>query len=315
MILRMAAAIAAAAAACSPAAAQQTKSGKEREPAEKESRGEFSAEVSAGVEYDSNLAVVEVDQSTGAEDFSANLEVELGYEREFGQGTTFEAGYDFSQSLHFDFPDFDIQSHRGSVSLEQDFGRIDAGASYDFIYSTLDREGFISYHLLSPYASAFIGENLLTRVAYSYADKNFIDRIDRDATIHAGAVDAYYFWNGRRTYLLLGYKYESENAVDPQFDFTAHTIRARLSQRFSLAGARAQGRVGWRYENRDYDAVTLSIGEIRDDRRHRIEAELEVDLTDRIFAELEARRNFLNSNLPSVDYNENVIAARLGARF
>ena len=117
-----------------------------------------------------------------------------------------------------------------------------------------------------------------------------------------------------RTYFVSGYKYESENAVDPQFDFKGHNIKARFSQRISMGDRDAELKVGWRYEDRNYASITPSIGAIRDDTRHRFQAELEIPITDRIYGLIEYEYADYSSNLPSADYTQNLVGARLGIR-
>jgi hypothetical protein len=153
------------------------------------------------------------------------------------------------------------------------------------------------------------------RADYTFTDKNFHNRVDRDAEVHAGGADVYYFLNGVRTYFVVGYKYEDEDAVADQFDFKAHNIKVRFAQRFPLGSRDAKFKIGWRYENRDYSAVTPSIGAIRDDERNRFQAELETPFTDRIFGQLEYEYSDFSSNLPSANYKQHLASARLGVKF
>ncbi len=287
------------------------------QPAKTEERLEspFSVDVSAGVEYDSNISVNEIDSSTGADDFAAVLDADLEFETELGEDTEFGLGYSFSQSLHADFTNFDIQSHFASAELSHDFGEFDVGAAYRFIYTRLGGDGFLVMQQVSPYLTKFFGKKLFMRADYTYTDKDFENRIDRDAAVHAGGADIYYFLNGVNTYFVAGYKYEDEDAIDPQFDFQSHNVKARLSQRFPMGERDAKLKLGWRYESRDYSSITPSIGAIRDDSRHRFQAELEIPITDSVYTSLEYEYSDFTSNLPSADYTQNLAGARLGIRF
>lgn len=275
----------------------------------------FSAKVSTGVQYDDNLSVSEIDQASSAQDYAALIDAGLGFKHKTSGKTEFSAGYDFFQSAHFERSDFDIRTHRGSVGLKQDFGRFDLGVDYNYVYSTLDNAGFLTYQLLSPYAASRLSKQFYVRAAYSYADKDFKSRPARDATVNAGGVDVFYFIDGTTTYLLFGYKYERENAVGPEFDFNAHNLKVRLTQKFPFAGRKGSVKLGWRYENRNYDSITPSIGAIRDDKRNRFQAEVEVPLSDHIYAHAEYEYSDFNSNLPSVNYTQNLATIRLGAKY
>lgn len=277
--------------------------------------GPVSFEISAGVEYDDNLSVNEIDQSSNQDDFSALLDAGFKFKQEIHDGTRFSAGYDFFQSLHFDRTEFDIRSHRGSAGLTHDFGDFDLGVDYTYVYSTLDDAGFLTYQLLSPYVASSLTKQIYVRAAYSYADKDFKSRPTRDAEVNAGGADVFYFLNGTKTYLLFGYKFEHEDAVGPEFDFDAHNLKARLTQKIPFNGSNAVLKLGWRYENRNYDAITPSIGVIHDDERHRFQVELEIPLSEHFYALAEYEYSDFDSNLPSVNYTQNLVTFRLGAKY
>ncbi|MCG8440512.1 MAG: DUF2860 domain-containing protein [Caulobacterales bacterium] len=272
-------------------------------------------EVSGGVEYDSNVSVNELDANTGDGDIAAIFEVDIDYERDLGENTELDLAYGVSQSLFQDLDDFNLQIHLATADISHDFGGVDVGGAYRLAYSRLGGEGFLTIQQLSPYVSTFLTKSLFLRADYTYADKNFQTRDRRDADTHAIGGDLYYFLNGVRSYVILGYDYETTDSVGDEFDFSAHNAKVRYSRRIAMRGRDAELKLGWRFETRDYDAVTPSIGEVRDDDRHRLEAELELPLTDRVYALTEYEYGAFSSNLPSADFNQNVASARLGMRF
>lgn len=297
------------------AAIAQDRSGEEvpREKQDKDSP--FSAEFSVGLEYDSNINVDEIDNNTGSNDKAAAINADLEYDLDLSSDTVLSLGYNFSQTLHDDFTNFDLQTHFVSADLSHDFGDVEPGIAYRFIHSRLGGDGFLTMHQISPYVSAFLSEKLFARADYTYSDKNFLGRIDRDAENHAGGVDFYYFVDGVKTYLVAGYKYANENAVDPQFDYDAHQFKLRFSQRFPVGSRDAELKLGWRYEARNYDNITPAIGVVRDDDRHRLQAELEVPITDVFFARAEYEYGDYSSNLPTADYSQHLLGVHLGAKF
>lgn len=275
----------------------------------------FDVEGSAGIEYDDNISVTELDVNTAQDDFKAVLDASLGVENEFGQGTEFDLSYNFSQSLHFDFSQFDIQTHRISANLEHDLGDVSVGALYNLSYATLGGNGFLTLQQISPFVSAYLGKKVLIRAAYEYKNKNFKNRVDRDADVHGGGADVYIFINGIRTFVLAGYKYESQDATAPQFDFTGHNFKARFSQRFPIGKRDAEFKIGWRYEARNYESITPSIDAIRDDDRHKFQAEVEIPVTEHFYLAFEYEYADFSSNLPSADYTQNLALIRVGAEF
>ncbi|HBK92453.1 MAG TPA: hypothetical protein DDZ68_12365 [Parvularcula sp.] len=284
-------------------------------PELREGPSAFSAEFSAGVEYDDNVSVIDIDNNTGTDDFAAVFDGEVEFAPDIGDDSSFALGYSFSQSLYETFDDFNLQSHLASVDASHDLGIFEIGGAYRFAHSRLGGSPFLTLHQFSPSLSRFFGESLYLRGEYTYTDRNFIGRIDRDGDSHAGAGDAYFFMNGAKTYIALGYRWEKEDAVDPQFDFQGDTLRARFSQRFPLGTRDGHFRIGYRYENRDYSSITPSISALREDKRHRFNAEIEVPLGKALFTRLNAEYGDFQSNLPAADFNQTVVSARIGLRF
>ncbi len=278
-------------------------------------RGSFFADYSAGLEYDSNIAVLDIDASSTQSDFAALFDLGVGYEHEFSDRTSAEISYNFGQDLQFDVTEFSTQLHRGEAKLTQDIGAVTLGASYQLIYSRLGGNGFLRFNRFTPSIAGYAAnKKLYWRGSYIYTDKNFIGRTDRDGDMHAGAIDAFYFINGLKTYLIAGYRFESEDTLAPEFDFNAHNVKFRLVQRVALTSRPSKLRVGFRYENRNYESITPSIGAIRDDVRYRVDASLETPINDVFFTEIRARYDILNSNLAAVDFSQAVVSLRLGGR-
>lgn len=275
----------------------------------------FSADISVGIEFDGNISVNELDSNTSEDDFAAILDVDLGYDVAIGEKTDLDFGYRFSQSLHDEFEDFDIQAHFASINLSHDFDALKAGVAYRYVDTLLDKEGLLELQQVSPYVSKFFGKRIFVRADYAYTDKKFDDGGLRSATVDTIGASVYWLINGLQTYIVVGYKYEDEDADGSQFEYQANSFRLRFAQRFALGSRYARFRLGWRYEDRDYDAITPQIGEIRDDQRHRFQAELEIPIAKRAYASIEYGYSDFSSNLPSADYDQSVASVKLGMRF
>ncbi len=272
-------------------------------------------EASAGAEYDSNISVIQLDTATAADDIAAVFDATIEVEGDLASGTTVRAGYDFSQSLHADFTNFDLQTHRASAGLTQEIGKITFDLDYSFVDARLGRKGFLTINRIAPALSGFIGKKLFWRLEYVYTDKNFTNRTARDSKVNAGSLSLYYFLNGTRSYWTLRYRYEDENAVAPEFDFRGHEIRLRYTRRFPVAGQDSRLRLTARYEKRNYRAITPSIGVVRDDDRYRFNAEWRIPLTRHLFFLAEYEFASFVSNLPSADFNQHLVSGRLGVTF
>ncbi len=299
----------------SPAVAQDTYTEvSENGFADRVKESPFSIEFSTGIEYDSNVSVVELDTTTAEGDFAALFDLGVEYETDIGENTSFEVGYDFGQDIQFDITDFNTQTHRGSAKLSHDLGDVDFGVSYQFVHSRLNGEGFLTLNRVSPFVSSYVGDRAAyLRGSYIYTDKNFVGVSDRDANVNAINGEVFYFLNGLTTYFIVGYRFEIEDAVGAEFDFNAHNVKLRVVQRVPIGDRRAKLRAGWRYEKRDYDSITPSIGAIRDDTRHKFDASVQIPLNDIFYAEIEYNYDIFDSNLPSVDFTQSVATLRIGA--
>lgn len=280
-----------------------------------EKRSPFSAELTAGAEYDSNVSVSDIDNNTGADDVAAVIDADFEFSPDLGEKTAFDLGYSFSQSLNSEFDAFNLQSHLATADFSREIGGFDIGGAYRFSHARLGGDPFLTMHQAAPYVSRFFGDHVFVRAEYAYTDRNFIGRTDRDGRSNGVSGDVYFFLRGSKTYLSAGCKYEKDNTVDPQFDYTGHGLRARLSHKFPLGSRLAQVKLGYRFEDRGYDSITTSIAAVRSDQRHRVNAELELPINDRFFARFEFEHGDFQSNLPSADFRQNVGSAKLGARF
>lgn len=271
--------------------------------------------VGTGIEYDSNVAVLELDTSTDAGDRSLLLDVGVGYDKPAAGRFDVQAGYDFSQSLHDDFDSFDVRIHRGSATLSYDLGSVDVGTTLQHAYAELDGAEFLTLQQFAPYVSKLVGQKLFLRFAYAHSDKDFAGNPLRSATANALSTDAYVFVDGLRTYLVFGWRRDDENALDSQFDYRGDMLRAQLAKRLAAGERELTLRTSVRVENRDYRSPTPSIGAPRRDDRRQLEVSLDVPLGERTSAQVQYEHADNGSNLPSVDFAENVVSVKFRARF
>ena len=279
----------------------------------KDSSWDFEAGV--GTEFDSSIGVDEIDTDTSESDVSANLNFSANYRTKFGDKGGANFSYIFSQSLYQDFDEFDLQVHGITSSIHRKVNKADLGIGYNYFYTVLGDEGFIRLHQLAPYYSSFITPKLYTRLSFIHTDKNLLDRDDRDAQSNALSGDLYIFSNKSKTYLNLGYRYDIEDATDPQFDYKGHNLKVRWQNKFPLWGGEGRFRIGWQYTKRDYDNITLSIGTPRDDERHVLGTELEIPAFKGWNATLSYKYRDTSSNIDVADYSESIVGVKFTTEF
>ncbi len=298
-----------------PAVAQQ--SDVETEDSERESfQLPFSVTVAAGFEYDSKVTVEELDITDNVSDAAAVLDLDLDYRKRFEQGTDFRAGYSLAQKNYFEETDFDLQIHNLSFDLKQNFEDFDIGLQNYNVLARLDSQELLRFHHFSPYVTSFLTRRLYVRGAYFYRDKTFKDNPGRDGDVHAGDVDLYYFIDGVRNYFVAGLRFENEDTLADEFDFEGQQFELRYSRRFDVYGDRpVRFRADWRYENRNYQSVTPSIGLKRDDSRQRWRLRLDLPVSEKLTTLLTYQYRSHSSNLASADFSDHRFEVQLEAEF
>jgi hypothetical protein len=271
---------------------------------------EFGAEIRVGGEYDSNVAVDEVDLNSAQSDYSAIMGAKLEANSTLSNTVDLDFSYDFSQSIYKEFSAVDRQTHILGSNLSIDMGKIDGGLSLFYIDSRLDNKKFLQLSRVSPSLSGFISKKLFARGAYVYSDKVIERNNQRDAISNSGEIDIYFFRRGLRSYFNVGYLYKDEDAQTEEYDYKSGNIKVRYIHRFDLLSRVATLELGYRYEDRDYRSATPSIGEVRSDERHRWRIDFELPVIERGAVKFYATYGDYRSNLPRADYDQNIIGTR-----
>jgi hypothetical protein len=290
-------------AVCGPAAlaAEDKKQG---------SPAEYSAEIGVGAEYDSNVSVEEVDATSGEGDYALTLDLGLEAKKGFTEKLDAALSYDFSQSFYDEFSEVDRQTHIFGADVAYSAAMVDTGLSTYYIHSRLDGDKFLELVRVSPSLSGFLARKWYARGAYVYSNKSIEERPDRDADTHAGEFDVYFFRRGLRSYFNVGYRYRHEDAEADRYDYTSNSVKIRYIHRWELFSRLSKLELSWRYEDRDYDGITPSIGEERNDERHRWRADLEVPLVGEAAVQLYYGYSDYESNFPSADYTQYLVGTR-----
>ena len=274
-----------------------------------------SGQLRLGYEYDSNVSVDELDRSSSVGDDGLLFSADLAVDHDFTDLTSGSLSYSYSRIDYDQFDFLSRETHMLGANLSSSWDPVTAGINYFYIQARLDGDDFLTYHRMSPSVSGFVSRRWFLRAAYVYGDKAIANRPGRDAINHGGEFDAYYFLQGLRRYINVGYVYRDENSRAARFDYTAHQFKVRAVQRFELFSKLSTLELGLRYENRDYSSPTPSIGERRHDERYRAGVELDVPLTDQFRWQLYGGYSDYHSNLPSADYDQEVVGTRIEFNF
>ncbi len=280
----------------------------------------FGFAASVGVEHDSNISVAELDTSTTQSDNALLLDLDLGYKQRLQKKLTVSADYGFSQSLHDELTQFDIQTHLFSGGLAYDFGKTDIGVKFYDVDSSLDGDEYLSLQQFSPSLSHYVTRQLFVRAAYTSAEKAFEGREERDADSESYGGDLYYFINGARHYISVGFKFKEDDAQSSAFDYESNTFKLRWVKRVPILGKNTRIKLAYSFENRDYDDPA-SLGNAgpgdpsREDDRQKAAFELEYPFSKNTYTSLEYEYSDYDSSLASAAYTQHLVDLRVGVKF
>lgn len=271
----------------------------------------WNGEVGIGGEYDTNVSVDEVDLNSGQSDYARILDLDIGVKHELSEKTQASLNYSISQSSYSEFSRVDRLTQIVGADLSRDLGDSKASISAYYIDSRLDNEAFLRYSRISPSLSGFLATKWFARAGYVYAEREIDDRESRNANTQAGELDVYFFHRGLRSYMNIGYRYRGEDAVAPELDFQAHSLKLRYIRRFDLLGRKAKSELALRYEQRDYSSPEPTIGERRHDDRIRWKLDFELPLARGFTWQSYYSYGDYGSNLPRADFTQTIIGTRL----
>lgn len=288
------------------------------EPAPQQEQREaldFSASIAAGVEYNDNLTVTELETAAGTGDTAATLEANADVNWQADANTAVAAGYSYSGSRYQDIDAYDLDLHLLYADLSHDFAALTLGTNYYFADARLGGDSFLELNQYSLYAGKLFADTWYLRGALNFIDKQFDVFDARDADNEGFGVDLYRFFNAGRSNVTLGYTYEDEDTRGPAFDYSADTLRLRLNHRFTLAARDARVLLGYRWQDRDYANATPAIGVPRDDSQHIAEAQLEVEMIENLALTAGWEYGDYDSRLASADFTSNRVALAMRLSF
>ncbi|MCE3253301.1 MAG: hypothetical protein K0Q67_2321 [Cellvibrio sp.] len=274
-----------------------------------------SINLEAGTEYDSNLSVVELDQYSTESDWATLFNARLNTQWKATEELKLKAGYSFVSKTYQDNEEFDLAIQQLFADASYDFSLLTLGASYHYADATLADQDFLQLQQTSLYASHLFNNRIFVRGAANFQDKKFPDNSERNASNNGLAGDMFIFFQQGKTFIAIGISSEEEDAVQDQFSFDGISLRSSINHKFSTWGKTSELQLGWRYQDRDYSAVTPELEARRHDRNNIISIEWEINLTPTIVATSKVERGDYQSNLPAADYSETLASLMLSARF
>ncbi|MCP5373260.1 MAG: outer membrane beta-barrel protein [Hyphomicrobiales bacterium] len=280
----------------------------------------WTAKGSLGVQYDDNVTTDDIDSTSNKSDVAAVIELGGTYSPAFGDPVGLELGYDFSQSLYQDLTDFNLQTHALSANVDYEVSGLDLGLNYLYARTFLGGDDFLGLHSVTPTVGRLVTDRWYVSLRYNYQNKDFIGAANsgRDSNVNSVTFDNFVFFMDGQAHLSFGYRLEGENAASREYDYLGHFFHLRWRSPLpvqALERWNPRVRAGLRYYIKNFTDVTPSIGTERDDKRATLSLGLSVDLTEHVEAKLDYEHIAAVSNLPSSDFDENVVTLTVGVSF
>jgi hypothetical protein len=271
----------------------------------------YSATISAGMQYDSNVSLDEADLNLRQGDEAGLLSLSLRATPIDTKDWTLRVGYDLDETYYDEITDYDLEIHTVTTGIARRFGKLTIAADYQYSHILLDNDRYLDMHIASPSVSGFATDRLFLRAAYTYMRKGFATSANLDANTDMAAFDAYRFFAKRKGYVAVGLRYEDENASGPQYDYRGlqGTVRAQIP--FRLLKANARAKLSYSYGERNYRSITPFIGVERFEKRSTWNVGFELPLSKALTFKPSFRFVDRDSNHPIYDYKEHVITALL----
>lgn len=273
----------------------------------------FSLGAEVGGRYDDNITIDTNDLNSRAGDSSLLLRANIGYDFLDNKKSEISARYNFSQSLHEDLKNFDLQIHGFTLNTKRKVGKVNLGINYRYNYITLGSEDYLDYHVIRPNIGLLVAKKTYLTAGYEYRTLDFKETslADRNADRHSADAKLF-FLLGKGKNITTGYKVSRHKAQTSALSYWSHTADAGLKLPFKLGETETTFRLRYQYRQKDYSGIHATIGAERRDKRHTMRAILEVPFWESFEGKIQYKYADSNSNLAVADYQNHEITFTLG---
>lgn len=280
-----------------------------------EPEADATIEIEAGAQYDSTLAVTELDQVSSRGDWASVFNARLGGRLKPTERVTLKGSYRYGSRDYRQFQQFDQDLHTLALDGSVKLAGTKLGLSHHRARALLASDRFLDLTKTSLYAGRLFDNGLYLRSALADQQKTFANNPGRDSDGLGAELDFYYFPDGAGRYWYLGLGGETEDAQAPRFDNRALSVKARYSHEFVMLDREQTIQLGWRFQDRDYDNTDPQLQTERQDRRHTVNASWTLELNEYLALESEVEYGDYQSNLEVADYDETSASVLLRAAF
>ena len=266
-----------------------------------------------GIEHDDNLTVSQTSLSTGIGDIAATFDagIEIEVLREEPVGLT--VGYDFFQSLHQDLEQFDLQVNEPHVEIYGFLGKVQSALAYAYRRESYHGRNYLESHIIDLEFTLCGRWNSCALVGGEFERLRFDAIPGRDANRYTLLIGEQTFFLQGLLAVSLRWQPQWQDATGNFFDYDAQIVSAGTT--IFLDGIRngLVAGLSYEFESRDYRNEIRSLGFARRDKQHVIWAGARIPLFGPTQASFDYVRVISRTNIPDLDYDENIISFKLWA--
>jgi lipoprotein NlpI len=274
-----------------------------------------------GFEYDSNVTIGPGDTNfntpvdiSGESDGRVVLRAGGRYSFLSSARLSLVSTYDFSQSVHFDLTEYDLQGHRLGLRLGSQKGAFSYGVAGGYNFFALNYQTFFQEGLGTPWLTYAINEWTSTQAYYTIRGRDFFRAPfdpGRDAINHAFGMRQYFALGDPQRVLSVGYQFDIEDTIA---DGPQGRTFAYQGQQFDLDVQLPVWEDGlvqlgylFRYDDYDHPESGWTLKRRRDDE-HQFVIAATKPISDYVSLQLSYAGIIQSSNVTEFDYDRHIVS-------
>ena len=276
----------------------------------------YKGELQAGAQYDSNVAVSELDRASNQSDHAGYLKGKFSVDWQATDVLSFNTGLSHQRTHYKNAKNFNLATTTWNVGAGVTTSLGKWGVHSYFADAALDGNAFMRYQ-----QSGLSWQNSITAKTYlhisaDYLRKRFDTVPERDANGGQLSTQWFYMPDLDGQMINLGYTFQYEDAYIDRLDFTGHASQVSWTYPTYWWGSTMSLKVHYQFAFRDYreaDAF-LSVTQ-RTDRQHTLGVTASYQFSRHVAFDIGARYADFQSNLSIADYHENKANVGVTATF
>ncbi|MCU4677076.1 hypothetical protein N7931_15690 [Catenovulum sp. 2E275] len=272
-------------------------------------------DLESGVEYDSKLTVVELDQLKEEADIALKFAAKAKFNWQATQKLTVKGGYTYSNKDYKMYDEFDLIIHQLSAEANYDFSVIKLGALHYLSKAELAGEDFLNLNQSSLFLSKLMDNKHYLRFSINFTDKKLDDFSSRNSIGKGYSADYFLFENQAKSFFSISIHTDKQSADSTQFNYYEQGINTKMSHQFDRFSLPQKIQLSVSYWHRDYTEITPLIGRKRDDKKQGAELSWFINLNEYITLHNKLEYADYHSNLNTADYHEYLASIQVKAAF